>query len=193
MAPTLVWVEGAQTPESLPRGREGLPLLPHVPGLIPPSPADIAQHICFGRQEDAHEFLRYTIDAMQKACLSRCAKYVGPLPARRWCPAPAGGDSGVDVSPRSDSGREVLGWVAQLCPSATQLWAVVCLLPAPPRRRSCGPVPGSRGCSGFGSCPSCRGIQACPPAQPQLCGWRGAALPGAPHPGQLPCLCRAQL
>ncbi|CAM9135114.1 unnamed protein product, partial [Bubo scandiacus] len=35
---------------------------------------NIAQHICFGRQEDAHEFLRYTIDAMQKACLSRCAK-----------------------------------------------------------------------------------------------------------------------
>ncbi|CAM9572962.1 unnamed protein product [Bubo scandiacus] len=35
---------------------------------------NIAQHICFGRQEDAHEFLRYSIDAMQKACLSRCAK-----------------------------------------------------------------------------------------------------------------------
>ncbi|XP_074745393.1 ubiquitin carboxyl-terminal hydrolase 36 isoform X2 [Strix uralensis] len=35
---------------------------------------NIAQHICFRRQEDAHEFLRYTIDAMQKACLSRCAK-----------------------------------------------------------------------------------------------------------------------
>uniref|UniRef100_A0A8D0KVW5 USP domain-containing protein n=1 Tax=Strix occidentalis caurina TaxID=311401 RepID=A0A8D0KVW5_STROC len=154
---------------------------------------NIAQHICFGRQEDAHEFLRYTIDAMQKACLSCCAKYVGPLPTRRWSPAPAGGDSGVNVSPGSDSGREVLGWVAQLCPSATQLWAVVCLLPAPLRWRSCGPVPGSRGCSGFGSCPSCRGIQACPPAQPQLCGWRGAALPGAPHPGQLPWLCRAQL
>ncbi|KAM6049952.1 ubiquitin carboxyl-terminal hydrolase 36 [Theristicus caerulescens] len=34
----------------------------------------IAQHIRFGRQEDAHEFLRYTIDAMQKACLSGCTK-----------------------------------------------------------------------------------------------------------------------
>ncbi|XP_042658355.1 ubiquitin carboxyl-terminal hydrolase 36 isoform X2 [Tyto alba] len=34
----------------------------------------IAQHIHFGRQEDAHEFLRYTIDAMQKACLSGCTK-----------------------------------------------------------------------------------------------------------------------
>ncbi|KAK1189957.1 UBP36 hydrolase, partial [Pygoscelis papua] len=34
----------------------------------------IAQHIRFGSQEDAHEFLRYTIDAMQKACLSDCTK-----------------------------------------------------------------------------------------------------------------------
>ncbi|XP_074777897.1 ubiquitin carboxyl-terminal hydrolase 36 isoform X2 [Athene noctua] len=35
---------------------------------------NIARHICFRRQEDAHEFLRYTVEAMQKACLSRCAK-----------------------------------------------------------------------------------------------------------------------
>ncbi|XP_010081491.1 PREDICTED: ubiquitin carboxyl-terminal hydrolase 36-like, partial [Pterocles gutturalis] len=34
----------------------------------------IAQHIRFGSQEDAHEFLRYTIDAMQKACLNGCTK-----------------------------------------------------------------------------------------------------------------------
>ncbi|KAM9371462.1 ubiquitin carboxyl-terminal hydrolase 36 [Phaethornis superciliosus] len=34
----------------------------------------IARHIHFGRQEDAHEFLRYTIDAMQRACLNGCAK-----------------------------------------------------------------------------------------------------------------------
>ncbi|XP_075575743.1 ubiquitin carboxyl-terminal hydrolase 36 [Pelecanus crispus] len=34
----------------------------------------IAQHIRFGNQEDAHEFLRYTIDAMQKACLNGCTK-----------------------------------------------------------------------------------------------------------------------
>ncbi|KFQ76633.1 Ubiquitin carboxyl-terminal hydrolase 36, partial [Phaethon lepturus] len=34
----------------------------------------IAGHIRFGRQEDAHEFLRYTIDAMQKACLIDCTK-----------------------------------------------------------------------------------------------------------------------
>ncbi|XP_039715062.1 ubiquitin carboxyl-terminal hydrolase 36 [Pteropus medius] len=34
----------------------------------------IARHFRFGSQEDAHEFLRYTIDAMQKACLSGCAK-----------------------------------------------------------------------------------------------------------------------
>ncbi|XP_055971338.1 ubiquitin carboxyl-terminal hydrolase 36 [Sorex fumeus] len=29
----------------------------------------IARHFRFGNQEDAHEFLRYTVDAMQKACL----------------------------------------------------------------------------------------------------------------------------
>ncbi|NXN97374.1 UBP36 hydrolase, partial [Rhinopomastus cyanomelas] len=34
----------------------------------------IARNIHFGRQEDAHEFLRYTIDAMQKACLNGCTK-----------------------------------------------------------------------------------------------------------------------
>ncbi|XP_062452587.1 ubiquitin carboxyl-terminal hydrolase 42-like [Rhea pennata] len=30
----------------------------------------IGEHFCFGRQEDAHEFLRYTVAAMQTACLS---------------------------------------------------------------------------------------------------------------------------
>ncbi|NXC42254.1 UBP36 hydrolase, partial [Penelope pileata] len=34
----------------------------------------IARHFRFGSQEDAHEFLRYTIDAMQKACLNGCTK-----------------------------------------------------------------------------------------------------------------------
>ncbi|KAM6067590.1 ubiquitin carboxyl-terminal hydrolase 36-like [Chlamydotis macqueenii] len=34
----------------------------------------IAWHIHFGRQEDAREFLRYTIDAMQKACRNGCTK-----------------------------------------------------------------------------------------------------------------------
>ncbi|XP_009957489.1 PREDICTED: ubiquitin carboxyl-terminal hydrolase 36-like, partial [Leptosomus discolor] len=34
----------------------------------------IARHIRFGNQEDAHEFLRYTIDAMQRACLNGCTK-----------------------------------------------------------------------------------------------------------------------
>ena len=29
----------------------------------------IAKHMHFGRQEDAHEFIRYSIDAMQKSCL----------------------------------------------------------------------------------------------------------------------------
>ncbi|NXJ56512.1 UBP42 hydrolase, partial [Spizaetus tyrannus] len=30
----------------------------------------IGEHFQLGRQEDAHEFLRYTVDAMQRACLS---------------------------------------------------------------------------------------------------------------------------
>nr|XP_033816073.1 ubiquitin carboxyl-terminal hydrolase 36 [Geotrypetes seraphini] len=34
----------------------------------------IARHFRFGSQEDAHEFLRYTIDAMQKACLNGCTR-----------------------------------------------------------------------------------------------------------------------
>ncbi|KAM9097467.1 ubiquitin carboxyl-terminal hydrolase 42 isoform X1 [Sarcophilus harrisii] len=34
----------------------------------------IAKHFRFGNQEDAHEFLRYTVDAMQKACLNGSTK-----------------------------------------------------------------------------------------------------------------------
>lgn len=34
----------------------------------------IAKHMHWGRQEDAHEFLRYVIDAMQKACLNGYTK-----------------------------------------------------------------------------------------------------------------------
>ncbi|XP_028913255.1 ubiquitin carboxyl-terminal hydrolase 42 isoform X2 [Ornithorhynchus anatinus] len=34
----------------------------------------IAKHFRFGSQEDAHEFLRYTVDAMQKACLNGSTK-----------------------------------------------------------------------------------------------------------------------
>ncbi|XP_061232900.1 ubiquitin carboxyl-terminal hydrolase 36 [Neopsephotus bourkii] len=34
----------------------------------------IAGHMRFGQQEDAHEFLRYTIDAMQQSCLSGCTR-----------------------------------------------------------------------------------------------------------------------
>ncbi|XP_072205580.1 ubiquitin carboxyl-terminal hydrolase 42-like [Excalfactoria chinensis] len=33
----------------------------------------IGSHFCFGAQEDAHEFLRFTVDAMQQACLHGCA------------------------------------------------------------------------------------------------------------------------
>ncbi|XP_035195570.1 ubiquitin carboxyl-terminal hydrolase 42 isoform X5 [Oxyura jamaicensis] len=34
----------------------------------------IGKHFRFGSQEDAHEFLRYTVDAMQKACLNGSTK-----------------------------------------------------------------------------------------------------------------------
>ncbi|XP_066855467.1 ubiquitin carboxyl-terminal hydrolase 42-like isoform X2 [Anser cygnoides] len=34
----------------------------------------IGQHFRFGSQEDAHEFLRYTVDAMQEACLNGSTK-----------------------------------------------------------------------------------------------------------------------
>lgn len=45
-----------------------------LPGLTLLPSVEIARHFRFGNQEDAHEFLRYTVDAMQKACLSSCAK-----------------------------------------------------------------------------------------------------------------------
>ena len=35
----------------------------------PSYPTGIAKHFRYGSQEDAHEFLRYTVDAMQKSCL----------------------------------------------------------------------------------------------------------------------------
>ncbi|XP_061335909.1 ubiquitin carboxyl-terminal hydrolase 36-like [Pezoporus flaviventris] len=35
---------------------------------------EIAGHMRFGQQEDAHEFLRYTISALQKSCLSGCTR-----------------------------------------------------------------------------------------------------------------------
>ncbi|XP_074932073.1 ubiquitin carboxyl-terminal hydrolase 42-like [Phalacrocorax aristotelis] len=34
----------------------------------------IGEHFQLGVQEDAHEFLRYTVDAMQRACLSGSSK-----------------------------------------------------------------------------------------------------------------------
>jgi ubiquitin carboxyl-terminal hydrolase 36/42 len=34
----------------------------------------IAKHMQWGRQEDAHEFLRYVVEAMQRACLNGYAK-----------------------------------------------------------------------------------------------------------------------
>uniref|UniRef100_S4RXJ7 Ubiquitin carboxyl-terminal hydrolase 36 n=1 Tax=Petromyzon marinus TaxID=7757 RepID=S4RXJ7_PETMA len=41
-----------------------LSLCPHVHFS-----AGIAKHLRIGRQEDAHEFLRYVVDAMQASCL----------------------------------------------------------------------------------------------------------------------------
>lgn len=45
-------------------------MLWHKPNIPFLSLTEIARHFRFGSQEDAHEFLRYTIDAMQKACLN---------------------------------------------------------------------------------------------------------------------------
>jgi len=36
----------------------------------------IAKHMRWGRQEDAHEFLRYVVDALQRAALVGLSKYV---------------------------------------------------------------------------------------------------------------------
>lgn len=58
--------------------------------LSPPSLAEISHNLRFGRQEDAHEFLRYTIDAMQKACLNGYTKYVGLWPITALCCSLAG-------------------------------------------------------------------------------------------------------
>ena len=38
--------------------------------LLTSSFLGIGEDFQLGRQEDAHEFLRYTVDAMQRACLS---------------------------------------------------------------------------------------------------------------------------
>ena len=38
--------------------------------LLTSSFLGIGEHFQVGMQEDAHEFLRYTVDAMQRACLS---------------------------------------------------------------------------------------------------------------------------
>ncbi|KAM4023904.1 ubiquitin carboxyl-terminal hydrolase 42-like [Anomaloglossus baeobatrachus] len=35
----------------------------------------IAKHFRYGSQEDAHEFLRYTVEEMQKSCLRGCFQY----------------------------------------------------------------------------------------------------------------------
>jgi ubiquitin carboxyl-terminal hydrolase 36/42 len=41
--------------------------------------AVIAGHMRRGRQEDSHEFLRYAIDALQKACLAGHPSLVFPF------------------------------------------------------------------------------------------------------------------
>ncbi|XP_067173342.1 ubiquitin carboxyl-terminal hydrolase 17-like protein 6, partial [Apteryx mantelli] len=41
----------------------------------------IGEHFCFGRQEDAHEFLRYTVAAMQTACLNGSSDLDAPSQA----------------------------------------------------------------------------------------------------------------
>lgn len=41
----------------------------HSQLYVPLHGLGIAKHFRCGNQEDAHEFLRYTVDAMQKSCL----------------------------------------------------------------------------------------------------------------------------
>ena len=38
----------------------------------------IAKHFRQGRQEDAHEFLRYFVDGLQKSCLQGCPRSLDP-------------------------------------------------------------------------------------------------------------------
>ena len=40
--------------------------------------AVIAKHFRQGRQEDAHELLRYLVDGLQKSCLQRCPPKLDP-------------------------------------------------------------------------------------------------------------------
>jgi ubiquitin carboxyl-terminal hydrolase 36/42 len=49
----------------------------------------IARHMRFGRQEDAHEFLRYLMDGLQKGALSGLDGCVFPLPYRGLLLTPA--------------------------------------------------------------------------------------------------------
>lgn len=72
-----------------------------------PSTLEIARHFRFGSQEDAHEFLRYTIDAMQKACLSGCARCGGRAPRRGGgasCPLLASGAVAATLRPGTREG-----------------------------------------------------------------------------------------
>ncbi len=49
------------------------------PSLLPsPSPAAIAKSFRQGRQEDAHEFLRYFVDGLQKSCLQKTPPNLDP-------------------------------------------------------------------------------------------------------------------
>lgn len=115
---------------------------------------EIARHFRFGNQEDAHEFLRYTIDAMQKACLNGYAKYVLPStflrgrPGLARTPSPCAVASGPDLlacraarapweRPRAAPPALSLGKAGQkataglLCGGCSM---AVCRAPALPRR-----------------------------------------------------------
>ena len=41
---------------------------------------DVAKHMRLGRQEDAHEYMRYLVEALQKSCLQNVPKYVTVAP-----------------------------------------------------------------------------------------------------------------
>lgn len=173
-------------------------------------PAEIARHFRFGSQEDAHEFLRYTIDAMQKACLNGCTRYAGgqqevavlqpralPCPSWLWpCPGccgcwgvraccmvrpPLGGCGGEQLCPEPS----VPVWWHRLCvqhraPSSSRVGCAWGAL----RARSLVPwAPPQKGCSILVLPTGRAGVGA---VLPQCLGTRGGPLGLAlvqPHRG----------
>jgi hypothetical protein len=91
------------------------------PLTAPTLPIDIAKHLRFGRQEDAHECTRYFVDGLLKSCLQHVDVYVR---ARARGPTHRGADSlvplGHGAARQQGAGRTVAGDDA----GAPHLWRV---------------------------------------------------------------------